>query len=331
MPQTRYAVIGSNCFTGSHIVDELLEDRTNFVIGFSRSPEKNPFFLPYKRHNSQNFRFIQNDLVRQSDQLITLLDEVQPAYIINVAALSEVALSNFQPVEYFETNTLGMVKLCNHLRTRKYLKRFVHISTAEVYGSCDHPLPETAPLNPSSPYAASKAAADLYFSTLYKNFEFPVITTRFTNVYGRHQQLHKIIPRTIIHLKTGKKIELHGGGKAVKTWIHIRDVANAVVTCAQLGKPGEIYHFSDENSISVADLVRKICRLMGKDFESSTVAVPERLGQDAQYLLDYKKVERELSWFPQVDFEQGLKETISWLEENWNEVEKEPLVYVHQA
>lgn len=331
MPQTAYAVIGSNCFTGSHIVDELLEDRANFVIGFSRSPEKSEFFLPYKRRDGKNFRFFQNDMVRQSDQLMALLDEFQPSIVINVAALSEVYLSNFQPVDYFQTNAVGVAQLCNQLRTRKYLKRYVHISSAEVYGNCTSPLLEDAPMNPSTPYAVSKAAGDLYLKTLAKNFDFPMMLIRFTNVYGKHQQLYKIIPRTIINLKAGKKIELHGGGKAIKTWIHIRDVANAVVAAAQMGKPGEIYHFSDENSISVADLVRKICRLMGKNFESSTVAVPERLGQDAQYLLDYKKVGLELSWFPQIDFEQGLKETISWLEENWSEVEKEPLVYVHQA
>lgn len=331
MPQNVFAVIGSNCFTGSHIVDTLLEDPANFVVGFSRSPEKSAFFLPYKRHRSKNFRFFQNDLVRQGDQMLTLLDEFQPAYVITVAALSEVALSNFQPVEYFETNCLGMVRLCNALRSRNYLKRYVHISTAEVYGNCDYPLQESAPLHPSTPYAASKAAADLYLTTLYKNFDFPAILTRFTNVYGRHQQLYKIIPRTIINLKKGQKTELHGGGKAVKTWIHIRDAANAVITTAQLGQPGEVYHFSDENTCSVAELVKKLCDLMGKDFESNTVTVEERLGQDARYVLDYAKAERDLSWFPQITFEQGLKETIQWLEENWNEVERESLVYVHQV
>ena len=330
MPQTVYAVIGSNCFTGSHIVDTLLEDPANYVIGFSRSPEKNAFFLPYKRHSTKNFRFFQNDLVRQPEQLLTILDEFQPSCVMNVAALSEVYLSNFQPVEYFQTNCIGVAQLCNELRTRNYLKRYIHISSAEVYGSCATPLLESAPLHPSTPYAASKAAADMYLTTLYKNFRFPVIITRFTNVYGRHQQLYKIIPRTIINLKKGQKTELHGGGKAIKTWIHIRDVANALVATAQLGKPGEIYHFGDEHTYSVSHLVKMICQWMGKDFKSGTQEVPERLGQDPKYVLDYSKAERELSWFPQISFEQGIKETIAWLEDNWSEVERESLVYVHQ-
>lgn len=329
MPTT-YAVIGSNCFTGSHIVGTLLEDPSNFVVGFSRSPEKNAFYLPYKRHDSKRFRFFQNDLVREADQLIALLDEFQPSYVIFVAALSEVATSNFYPLEYLQTNCAGVIRLCQELRTRSYLKRYVQVSSAEVYGYCSTPLLETAPLNPSTPYAVSKAAADLYLMTLYKNFQFPVILTRFTNVYGRHQQLYKIIPRTIINLIKGQKTQLHGGGRAVKTWIHIRDAANAVVVAAQLGKPSETYHFSDGHTYSVADLVKKICHFMGKDFKSSTESVEERVGQDLQYLLNCSKAEKELSWFPQIDFEQGIKETIRWIEDNWQEVENESLVYVHQ-
>lgn len=331
MAQNVYAIIGSNCFTGSHIIDALLEDSSNFVVGFSRSPEKGAFLLPYKRHHSKNFKFLQNDLVRQPDQLVTFLDEFQPSYIVNVAGLSEVGLSHFHPAEYFETNCVGVVRLANQLRSRKYLKRYIHISTPEAYGSCAYPLPETAPLNPSTPYAASKAAADMYLSTLHKNFEFPVVIMRYTNVYGKHQQLYKIIPRSIINLRKGVKTEMHGGGAAVKTWLHIQDVAQAVMATVQLGRPGEIYHFADTNTLSVAELVKKICELMGKDFEANTTMVGERLGQDAKYVLDDAKAQRELSWFPQIDFTQGLKETIMWLEENWHEVEKESLVYAHRA
>ena len=326
-----YAVIGSNCFTGSHIVDGLLENPSNFVIGLSRSPEKSDLFLPYKKRNSKNFKFFQVDLFRQTDQLMTLLDEFQPSCVINVAALSEVGLSNFQPVEYFQTNALGVVRLCNQLRSRKYLKRYIHISSAEVYGSCAAPLLESAPLQPSTPYAVSKAAADMYLMSLHKNFNFPAVLIRSTNVYGRHQQLYKIIPRTIIYLKKGQKLELHGGGKAIKTWVHIRDVVNGILLSAKMGKPGEIYHFSDQNSYSIFELVRKICQLMNKDFASSTTSVGERLGQDAQYLSDYSKAKRELNWAPKISFEQGLKETVAWLEENWDQTVNESLVYVHQV
>ena len=332
MSARTYAVIGSNCFTGSHIVDLLLQKAENEVVGISRSQEKSGVFLPYKWHPvAGRFQFHQVDLVRESDRLIELLDDLKPAYVINVAALSEVGLSNSQPVEYFETNTMGVVKLCNQLRSRGYLKRYVHVSSAEVYGSCAHPLKEEAPLNPSTPYAASKAAADFYLLTLWRNFGFPMNLVRSTNVYGRGQQLFKIIPRTVIYLTKGQKIELHGGGKAVKTWIHIRDAAKAVQAVLERGKPGEIYHFSDENSCTITDLVRRICQEMETVFDACTTSVPERLGQDAKYVLDYSKARRQLGWRPEVPFEEGIREVIDWVRENWEDMADEPLLYVHKV
>lgn len=330
MSKNTIAVIGSNCFTGSHIVDALLNDQNNFVLGFSRSPEKHPIFLPYKKKGTDRFKFYQVDLFREEQRLLSLLDEYEPSVIINVAALSEVGLSNFQPIEYFQTNCLGVVRLCNELRSRTYLNKYIHISTAEVYGSCKEPLTEDAPVNPSTPYAVSKAAADMYLLSLHRNFKFPAIFIRSTNVYGRHQQLYKIIPRAAMFLKQGKKLELHGGGAAVKTWVHIRDVVDGIMKTIERGMPGHIYHFSDVHSYAISKLIRLICDEMGYDYEQFVLPVGERLGQDAQYVLNYKKAQTDLGWLPQVPFIEGLKEVIQWLDENWSVIQKEPHVYVHQ-
>lgn len=327
----RYAVIGSNCFTGSHIVDALLESPSNEVIGISRSAEYSPLFLPYARRASRHYKFFQVDMFRDPVRLMSVLDEFKPGVVINVAALSEVGLSNFQPVGYFQVNTLGVVELGNRLRERKYLHRYVQISTPEIYGTCDASLDESAPYNPSTPYAASKAAGDMYLMTLKKNFGFPVIFIRSTNVYGRHQQLYKIIPRTVIYLKKGQRLELHGGGKAVKTWIHVRDVARAVLRAIEVGGPGDTYHLGDRQTLSISDLVRRICTLMKRDFDSSVTRVEERVGQDARYVLDYSKAVRELNWSPAESFDGGLSEVIAWIEENWSAILKEPHVYVHKV
>lgn len=325
-----YVVIGSNSFSGSYLVDTLLEDPSNFVIGISRSPEKSALYLPYKTRLSHNFNFYQVDIVRETEKLIALLDNLQPTYIINFAALSEVFLSHFRPFEYFQTNCLATVNLCNALRDRHFLRGYIHISSAEVYGTCEDCIAETGRLNPSTPYAASKAAADLYLMTLAKYFDFPVILVRSTNVYGKHQQLYKIIPRTIIYLKTGRKIGLHGGGKVIKSFIHIRDVVRGVIQAMRLGKPGEVYHFSTENGMTVEEVVKRICELMGYDFKTHTVAVEERLGQDARYLLNCAKAQHELEWSPQVPLEDGLKEVIGWIEGNWEAISREPLIYIHR-
>ncbi len=325
-----YAVLGSNCFTGSHIVDALLDKPDSRVIGVSRSPEYKDIFLPYKRRSTPNFHFYQIDLVRRSDELVRLLDEVKPQIVINVAALSEVALSHERPIEYFETNTLGTVKLCDHLRTSSYLERYVHISSAEIFGSCEKPVTEQTLFNPSTPYAVSKAAADMYIDTLIRNFRFPATLIRSTNVYGRHQQLFKIIPRTVVYLKMGKMIELHGGGKAIKSFIHVRDVVRGLLLAVDQCKLGT-FHFTVPSDQTVADVVRQTCEWMGYDFEKATHVVGERLGQDARYWLNCSKAQHELGWIPQVPFEQGVREVIDWIESNWPMIQQESLVYTHKA
>lgn len=330
MSRKSYVVIGSNCFTGSHIVDALLEDQSNQVIGISRSPEYKDFFLPYKRWQNPPFRFHRINLVRQFDEAVQLLERVNPQVVINVAALSEVALSYERPAEYFETNTLAVIRLCNYLRTCSDLERYVHISSAEIFGSCAEPVKEDAPFRPSTPYAVSKAAADMYLNTLLQNFNFPVTITRSTNVYGRHQQLYKIIPRTVIYLKLGKTIELHGGGKAMKSFVHIRDAVRGVMLAIEHRRPGT-YHFTVASDQTVADIVRQICTWMGYDFESATRVVGERLGQDPRYWLDCSKAKRELGWTPQAPFEQGVREVIEWIESNRAAIRQEPLVYIHKA
>ncbi len=323
-------VIGSNCFTGSYFVDILLRDPRHRVVGISRSPEKGALYLSYKARESKNFQFYQIDIVRQPGVLQTVLDELQPATVIHVAALSEVELSNFSPVEYFQTNTVGVVTLCNFLRTRSYLKRYLHISSAEVYGPCDGPVRESHPFYPSTPYAASKAAADMYLATMAKNFNFPVVTIRSTNVYGKHQQLYKIIPRTIIAIKQGKKIQLNGGGKAIKSFVHIRDVVRGALQAMQAGRPGDVYHFSDSKDQTIADVVQRIGKLMGKRFEEIAEPGEGRLGEDPRYDLNCTKARAELRWAPTIALEEGLAETKTWIEENWEQIHREPLEYVHK-
>lgn len=325
-----YVIIGSNCFTGSHIVDTLLAGYPDAsVCGISRSPEYKPLFLPYKRGSTANFRFCQIDIVRSFDLMVKLLEELRPNVVINVAALSEVALSNERPVEYFETNTLAVVKLSNYLRTCSYLERYVHISSAEIFGSCTAPVTEDTRFNPSTPYAVSKAAADMYINTVIQNFGFPATIIRSTNVYGKHQQIFKIIPRTVIYLKLGRTIELHGGGKAIKSFTHIKDVVRGLLWALEKGKTGT-YHLSVPDDFTVADVIQKICTSMGYDFQACTRVVGERLGQDARYWLECSKANRELDWHPRVQLENGVQEVVDWIDDNWDEIRTQPLEYQHR-
>jgi dTDP-glucose 4,6-dehydratase len=324
-------VIGSNSFSGSDFIDLLLRERKYRVIGISRSPEKSPLFLSYKNGaDLSRFTFYQVDLNRDMAALLKLLSEIQPVYIVNFAAQSEVAPSWQHPEQWFQTNAVALAALSNYLKDQKWLERYVHISSPEVYGTCEGRVTEDARLNPSTPYAASKAAGDFMLFTLVKNFNFPLVMIRATNVYGAHQQLFKIIPRTVIYLKLGKKIELHGGGRAIKSYIHIRDVSQGELAAMEKGRPGLLYHLSPDAGIEVRHVVHKICELMGRSFEDSSVVVAERLGQDKAYVIDSTRVREELGWSPQVGIDAGLLQVIDWVEKYWQEIQTQPFEYQHK-
>ncbi|OGN65414.1 MAG: hypothetical protein A3E80_05320 [Chlamydiae bacterium RIFCSPHIGHO2_12_FULL_49_9] len=326
----KVVVIGSNSFSGSDFIDLLLEIGEYEVIGVSRSPEKSALFLPYKKRNSKHFRFFQVDLNKDLGRLETILNVFQPEYIVNFAAQSEVAPSWENPHHWFQTNAVALTMLVNKLKDMKFLKRYVHISSPEVYGTCVGNIKEDAPLNPSTPYAASKAAGDLSLFTFFKNFNFPLTMVRATNVYGAHQQLFKIIPRSAIYVKLGKLIELHGGGVAVKSYIHIRDISMGELAVMEKGKFGELYHLSPDAGVAVRDVVQTICQKMGIDFSKATKEVAERLGQDKAYTIDSTKARTELGWAPRISLQEGIAQTVSWVEKSFHEIAKEPLSYVHK-
>jgi dTDP-glucose 4,6-dehydratase len=326
----RVVVIGSNSFSGSDFVDLLLERGGFEVHGVSRSAEKGALFLPYKRFAAAPFTFHHLDLNRDLGGLRALLTEVRPEYVVNFAAQSEVAPSWENPGQWFQTNAVALTELVHFLSRCSWLRRYVHISSPEVYGTCSGVVREDAPLNPSTPYAASKAAGDLSIFTFHKQYGFPFVMIRATNVYGAHQQLFKIIPRAFIRVRRGEVIELHGGGRAVKSYIHIRDVSRGELAAMEQGRPGEIYHLSPDAGISVRDLVTKICALCGVPFERAVRDVAERPGQDAAYVIDSAKARAAFGWAPRVGLDEGLAGVRDWVERSWEEILREPHGYVHK-
>ena len=226
---------------------------------------------------------------------------------------------------------MAVVRLAEHLKNKDYLKKYVAISTPEVYGATGESIKENHNYNPSTPYAASKLAGELHLFALQKHYDFPVVFTRAANLYGIHQQLYRIIPRAIIYLKMGKRIDLHGRGEALRAFIHARDVADLTYNAITHGKNGEIYHVAPDGSLlSIADLVRLICQLMGHEYESSVNLIDENFGQDSRFSLDASKAKNELGWMQQVAFEDGLKETIEWININWDFICKQQLEYIHK-
>ncbi|HTI51976.1 MAG TPA: GDP-mannose 4,6-dehydratase [Planctomycetaceae bacterium] len=331
-PRTKVVVFGANSFSGQDFVDLLLDNPNYDVLGVSRSAERSGLFLRYKqRADLSRYRYFPLDMNRDMPEILALLDTERPQHIVNFAAQSEVAPSWEHPEHWFETNTVALSKLVNHLRRQNYLQRYLHVSSPEAYGTCVGRVLEDAPLNPSTPYAASKAAADMLLSTYHKQYQFPLLTVRATNVYGARQQLFKIIPRSVIYIKLGKKIELHGGGTAVKSYIHIRDVSRGELAILERGEIGEIYNISPDQGTAVRDIVATIARRMGVPFEKAVEIVAERPGQDAAYVIDSTKARTKLGWSPRISIEQGLSEVIEWAQTNWEEISRQSLTYDHKA
>lgn len=326
----RFIVIGSNSFSGAQFVKYLLQHRQE-VLGVSRSPEPHEVFLPYRGlPATDTFRFAQVDLNNQIDALIAHTKEFRPEYVVNFAAQGMVAQSWDIPEHWYQTNVVGQVRLHDQLRKLPFLKKYVHVTTPEVYGSTDGWIKESFHFAPSTPYAVSRAACDLHLMSFFNAYQFPVVFTRAANVYGPGQQLYRIIPRAMLFARLGRKLQLHGGGHSIRSFIHIDDVADATYRVAMDGKLGDTYHLSTTETVSIRTLVEKICALMHIAFEDLAEVAEERLGKDQIYLLDSSKIRSELGWQDRITLEAGLQETLAWIDGNLETLKSLPADYIHR-
>jgi len=328
----KVVVIGSNSFSGAHFVDHALSEGLA-VLGISRSPEPHPVFLPYRGNpRREAFAFRQLDLNRDLERIVAVIDSTRPDYVVNFAAQGMVAQSWQDPGQWLQTNLLSQVRLHDALRGRDYLKKFVHASTPEVYGSTPGRVAEDARLRPSTPYAVSKAACDLSLLAFQRRYGFPAVLTRSANVYGPGQRLYRIIPRTVLAVLTGRRIELQGGGTAVRSYVHIRDVARATLAAAWRAPAGSVFNLGTGKELSMRELVETVCRRMGADSARVAAPGPARPGQqDAAYLLDSSQAQRLLGWRAETALASGLDETIAWVKDNLEVLKTQPAEYVHQA
>jgi dTDP-glucose 4,6-dehydratase len=325
-----YLILGSNSFSGATFADHLAAAGHD-VVATSRSDEPHHALLPYKWHKRPgSVRFRRIDLNHDLDALKTLLVAERPSHVVNFAAQSMVGESWLHPDHWMMTNVVSAVRLHELLRNYDGLERYVHVTTPEVYGSTEGWVREDAPFNPSTPYAVSRAAADMSLRTYFANYRFPVVFTRAANVYGPGQQLYRIVPRTILAAMTGQKLLLDGGGTSVRVFIHMTDVADAILHIARNGKPGESYHISGYELVSIRALVEMILSRLGKSFEDCVEIGPERPGKDTAYTLDSFKLRTELGWRDRLSLQQGIDDVIAWAKRFENDIATLPTKYEHK-
>jgi dTDP-glucose 4,6-dehydratase len=307
-----YAILGGGGSFGIHTALYLLDHADpELVIGVGRNPLRpEPFSLNVER--AQRYQYHAYHLTHELDLLLELLDKKQPQIIINYAAQGEGAVSWKHSWRFFETNSMALARLAEELMKRDYLERFIQIGTSEMYGAVEHPAHEDDPIKPSSPYAASKVAFDLYLISVHRFLNFPMNIIRPSNAYCPGQLLHRVIPKAVVCGLKGEKLPLHGGGRAEKSYIHARDLARAIHLVVEKAPLGTIYNAGPPEPTSIRRVVELTAHALGVPFEVLCEVTGDRLGQDSRYWLDSSAIKKDVGWEPQIGWEEGLQEMVRW-------------------
>lgn len=326
----RILVCGGAGFIGSHFTRTLLQGGLNGVTASAVTVlDKLSYagnlanLAPVEDHH--RFQFVAGDICDEA-----LLDSLLPQHdvVVNFAAETHVDRSITNPDQFVRTNVLGTQKLLD-AALRYRVPRFVQVSTDEVYGSIPQgSWTEDWPVAPNSPYAASKASADLLALAYHRTYGLDVVVTRCSNNYGAYQFPEKVIPLFVTNLLSDRRIPLYGDGGNVRDWVHVDDHCHGIGLVLAKGRPGEVYHIGGDTELTNRELAARLLTACGAGWER-VQPVDDRLGHDRRYSLDITKISDELGYAPRVDFDTGLAETVRWYRDNrawW-----EPLVRRNHA
>ena len=261
------------------------------------------------------YRFFHVD-IRDADRVLETVDHFKPDAIVHFAAESHVDRSILSPQPVIATNLTGTFHMLEAAKSSG-VRRFVHVSTDEVYGSIDppHDATEDDVLRTSSPYSASKAGSDLLALSYHTTYGLPVSVTRASNNYGPFQFPETLIPLMICNALDDKPLPVYGDGKQVRDWLFVDDHCRGIRTVLEQGRPGEIYNIGGNCSLENIEVIHKILTATGKP-ESLITTVTDRPGHDRRYALTNEKLTSETGWEPRIDFESGLAETVEWYKRN---------------
>lgn len=296
-------------FIGSNFVHHILETRKDIVVtnldyeGLGSNKANVADLSGDKR-----YRYVKTDLAEKAPLRKALR---AASLVVNFAAETHVDRSIASPELFFNSNAKGSFNLLESGRENN-VRKIVHVSTDEVYGSkLSGSFDENSPLNPSSPYSATKAAADLMALAWHSTYKLPVVVVRCTNNFGPFQHPEKFIPKTIIRASKGQEVPLYGGGSQIRDWIYVRDFCAGIERALEKGSPGEVYNFSAGNELSNKEVAQSILKQMGKT-NVRIVSTEDRPGHDFRYSLSSEKARRELDWKPSYSFDSALDLTVKW-------------------
>jgi dTDP-glucose 4,6-dehydratase len=300
-------VTGGLGFIGSNFILDALKN-TNFeILNIDAEFYGSNHYNLMEVENSSKYSFVKGDITDKK-LMETLISDCD--YVVNFAAESHVDRSILDPTPFLNSNILGTFTILDIIKNQK--KRLVHVSTDEVYGTIlEGSATEKTRFNPSSPYSATKASAELLINSYVKTYGVDAVITRCTNNYGPRQFDEKLIPKVIGLSNENKKIPVYGTGTSIRDWIHVEDHCKAIMLVLEKGISGESYNISSSNEVNNLTLVKKILEFLNKSNENIQF-VENRAGEDTRYSLDSTKIYEELGWKPQINFDMGLEKTIQW-------------------
>ncbi|HMO34693.1 MAG TPA: dTDP-glucose 4,6-dehydratase [Gemmatales bacterium] len=309
-------VITGGCgFIGSNLIRWILSNRKDWhVINLDKLTYAGNLENLADVSQSDHYQFIHGDITDRN--LVEKVIHSKVAAVFHLAAESHVDRSILDAGPFIQTNIVGTQVLLDVSRSIG-LKRFVQVSTDEVYGSLGPTglFTEETPLSPNSPYSASKAAADLLVRSYHHTYGMDVVTTRCSNNYGPYQFPEKLIPLFVTNLLNDQQVPVYGDGQQIRDWIHVEDHCRGIVAAYENGKPGEVYNFGGEAERTNLQLTKKLLEILNKP-DSLIKFVADRPGHDRRYAIDCSKARRELGWSPATSFEDGLARTVQWYQSN---------------
>ncbi|WP_028575455.1 dTDP-glucose 4,6-dehydratase [Desulfonatronovibrio hydrogenovorans] len=311
-------VTGGCGFIGTNFIYYMLHEHDHTIINLDKltyAGNLKNLISVEGRYNGQRYFFEKGDIC-DTPQVMNILKEYEIDAVVNFAAESHVDRSISAPDQFIESNIQGTYSLLT-ASSKAGIKRFIQVSTDEVYGSLgpEGLFTEESPLAPNSPYAASKASADLLCRSFFKTYGFPVIVTRCSNNYGPFQFPEKLVPLSFLRAKEDRPVPVYGTGSNVRDWIYVSDHCRGIDLCLRKGRPGAIYNFGGDAEYENLDVIKKILDIMGKSYKLIKF-VKDRPGHDQRYAMDYSLAKDELGFEPQVRFSEGLELTINWYLKN---------------
>jgi dTDP-glucose 4,6-dehydratase len=319
-------VTGGAGFIGSNFIYYMLEKYKDYrIVCLDKLTYAGNLSTLKKALENSNFRFIKGDIADR-EFVFNLFEEEKFDVVVNFAAESHVDRSIEDPGIFLKTNVMGTQVLMDASRNFG-VKRFHQVSTDEVYGDLplDRPdllFTEETPIHTSSPYSASKAAADLLVLAYYRTYKLPVTISRCSNNYGPYHFPEKLIPLMIIRALNDQSLPVYGDGKNIRDWLYVEDHCSAIDMIIHNGREGEVYNIGGHNERTNLEVVKTILKELGKSEELITF-VKDRPGHDLRYAIDPTKIKNELGWEPKTRFEDGIKKTIKWYLDNkewWEEI-----------